>query len=207
MRRPPVWHTAEETRSGPRAAPTRADAQRLCAGRSGEEPAQFAQGRQGDGAEIDRQEIVAPEPSKFEHLVAVSSLHASDGSCLVDDGDVRGLVSIGIRDSEPRAPESGNQTGDLYQQPRLLLGFANRRIRRSLVNLDGTADKAPQARVSMPDEQETIMVVGDEDAHRWHQQQLLPDPLPEQPHVVGHRHGETLGAVDGAREPCSVARR
>ncbi len=79
--------------------------ERLCAGRSGKEPAQFAQGRQGDRAEIDRQEIVAPEPSKFEHFVAVCSLHASDRSRLVDDGDVRGLVPIGIRDSEPRAPE------------------------------------------------------------------------------------------------------
>ena len=50
----------------------------------------------------------------------------------------------------------------------------------------------------VPDEQEAIVIVLDEHAHGWQQQQLLPNQVPEQPHVIGYRHDETVGPEPAA---------
>jgi hypothetical protein len=114
---------------------------------------------------------------------------------LVDDRDVRSLVSVRIRDAKPGTSERCDESGELDTQPGLLFGLANGGFIWSLIDLDGTTD-TPKARVCVSNEHEAVALIPDNHADGRQDQQLLPNQLSKSPHVIGYRHGQALRDTD-----------
>ena len=148
------------------------------------QPVQLLERRSSEVSEVDRTQALAPEPTQFDRLIAVGSLHAAEHSSLEYGCHVRSLVAIRISKAKSGASKHCHETGRLDNEPGFFLSFTNDRIFWSFVDLDRATDESPEAGVCVSDEHHSTQIVLDQDAHRRQQEQFRADQVTNSSHMI-----------------------